>query len=126
MNNLPFKRDTGIPFKRFGVRTDCSRNAVWNVPALKKWIDIISKLGYNTLTLYCEDTYEIEGEPYFGYGRGRFTKEELKELNAYAREREVEMIPGTNRNQRQHQPAVVQSRFQNMLRRAAAPLSWPL
>ncbi len=96
MNNLPFKRDTGIPFKRFGVRTDCSRNAVWSIPALKKWIDIISKLGYNTLTLYCEDTYEIEGEPYFGYGRGRFTKDELKELNAYAREREVEMIPGTN------------------------------
>ena len=92
---LPFKRE-GVAFKRMGTRMDCSRNAVWSVPALKHWIDIIAKLGYNTLTLYCEDTYEIDGHPYFGYGRGRFSKDELKELNAYALERGVEMIPGTN------------------------------
>lgn len=43
--------------------------------------------------LYTEDTYEIEDEPYFGYLRGRYSKDELKELNAYCNERGIELIP---------------------------------
>lgn len=49
---------------------DCSRNAVPSVDSLKKWIDITTDLGYNTLLLYTEDTYEVDGNPYFGYRRG--------------------------------------------------------
>ena len=89
---MTFKHEN-IPFKRMAAKVDCSRNAVWNLPALKKWIDVISKLGYNALMLYTEDTYEVDGHPYFGYGRGRFSKEELKEINAYALTRGVELIP---------------------------------
>lgn len=92
MYELPFKKGN-IPFKRFATKVDCSRNAVWSVPSLKKWIDMISKLGYNALLLYTEDTYEIDGHPYFGYGRGRYSKDELKELNTYALEHGVELIP---------------------------------
>ena len=79
--------------KTLGVMIDCSRNAVMNVPSLKRFIDYLSKMGYNMLQLYTEDTYEIEGEPYFGYLRGRYTKEELNEIDAYAKERGIEMIP---------------------------------
>ena len=75
-----------IPFKRFSTSIDCSRNSVVSIDALKRWIDVTSKMGYNVLKLYTEDTYEIEGHPYFGYGRGRYSKAELKELNAYATE----------------------------------------
>lgn len=89
---MPFEKEN-IAFKRFATKVDCSRNAVWNVPSLKKWIDITSKLGYNALLLYTEDTYEIDGHPYFGYGRGRYSKEELKELNTYALEHSIELIP---------------------------------
>ena len=64
------------------MSVDCSRNSVMTVDALKEWIDIISDLGYNHLMLYTEDTYEVEGHPYFGYARGRYSKAELKELNA--------------------------------------------
>ena len=80
-------------FKTFGVMLDCSRNAVPNLDFLKTFIDDLAKMGYNSLQLYTEDTYEIDGEPMFGYLRGRFTKEEMKEINAYAKTRGVEMIP---------------------------------
>ena len=53
-----------IPFKRFSTSIDCSRNSVVSVEALKRWIDVTSKMGYNVLKLYTEDTYEIEGHPY--------------------------------------------------------------
>lgn len=80
-------------FRRFGTMVDCSRNAVMTVKALKRWIDLTADLGYNTLLLYMEDTYEIEGEPYFGYMRGRYTREELKEADSYAQSKGMELIP---------------------------------
>lgn len=92
MYELPFKKEN-IPFKRFATKVDCSHNAVWNIPSLKKWIDITSSLGFNTLLLYMEDTYEIDGHPYFGYGRGRYSKKELKEINNYSLEQGIELIP---------------------------------
>lgn len=72
---------------------DCSRNAVMTVEALKSWIDLTGDLGYNTLLLYMEDTYEIEGQPYFGYMRGRYTKKELREVDRYAQSKGMELIP---------------------------------
>lgn len=79
--------------KYFGVMLDCSRGAVMNVKHVKKFIDYISSFGYNMLSLYTEDTYEIDGEARFGYLRGRYTKEELKEIDAYAISKGVEVIP---------------------------------
>ena len=79
--------------RMLGVMLDCSRNAVMNVPSLKRFIDNLAKMGYNMLQLYTEETYEIEGEPYFGYLRGRYTVAEMQELDAYAKERGIEMIP---------------------------------
>lgn len=78
---------------RFGVQLDCSRTAVKKVSEVKKFVDAVSKMGYNALYLYMEDTYEIEGEPYFGHLRGRFTASELKELDAYCDKKGVELIP---------------------------------
>ena len=78
---------------RLSVMLDCSRNAVMNINALKKYIDILAKFGYNSLMLYTEDTYEIKGEPYFGYLRGRYSHEELKEIDCYAASKGIELIP---------------------------------
>ena len=80
-------------FDKFGVMIDCSRNAVPNVSGLKKFFDIISKMGYNFAMLYTEDTYEVEGEPFFGYKRGRYTPAELRELDEYASSVGIELIP---------------------------------
>ena len=81
------------PFRRLGTMLDCSRNAVMTVDAVKKWIDITADLGYNALMLYTEDTYEVAGEPYFGYARGRYSKAELKAIDAYAASKGMELIP---------------------------------
>lgn len=80
-------------FRRFGTMLDCSRNAVMTMESLKKWIDITADLGYNTLMLYTEDTYEVDDNPYFGYMRGRYTKKELKEVDNYALSKGMELIP---------------------------------
>ena len=80
-------------FDTLSVMLDMSRNAVMNVKTLKEYVDIISKMGYNALFLYTEDTYEVEGEPYFGYMRGRYTADELREIDAYASARGVEIVP---------------------------------
>ena len=50
-------------------------------------------MGLNWLLLYTEDTYEVEGYPCFGALRGRYTKEEIRECDAYAAQFGIEMIP---------------------------------
>lgn len=80
-------------FRRFGTMLDCSRNAVMNPDSLKKWIDITADLGYNTLLLYTEDTYEVDNHPYFGYMRGRYTQAQLQEIDRYAAQKGMELIP---------------------------------
>lgn len=82
-----------MKYKHFGVMLDCSRNAVMKVSEVKRFIDLMVKAGYDTLELYTEDTYAVDGEPYFGYMRGRYSHDELKEIDAYAKKAGVELIP---------------------------------
>lgn len=79
-------------FRTMGVMIDMSRNAVMSVEGLKKFIPLLAKMGYNTLMLYTEDTYEID-EPFFGYMRGRYSKSELKEIDTFATEHGMTVIP---------------------------------
>ena len=79
--------------KYFGVMLDMSRNAVMKPSTLNKFVDYLSAFGYNMLQLYTEDTYEVKDEPYFGYLRGGYTKEEIQEIDAHCREKGVELIP---------------------------------
>ena len=72
---------------------DCSRNAVRSVETVKKLIRNIAMMGYSSLMLYTEDTYEVNNEPLFGYLRGRYTKDELKELDKFAISLGVDLIP---------------------------------
>ena len=80
-------------FEKFGVMIDCSRNAVPSIDGLKRFLDCIAKMGYNAVMLYTEDTYEVENEPYFGYRRGRYSMEELREIDRYALSLGIELIP---------------------------------
>ncbi len=79
--------------KHFGVMLDCSRCGVLKPEKVKEFVDYISAFGYNTLELYTEDTFEVEGEPYFGYMRGRYSVEELQDIDAYCKSKGVELIP---------------------------------
>ncbi len=80
-------------FDNFGVMIDCSRNAVPSVERLKRFFSVIAKMGYNVAMLYTEDTFEVENEPYFGYKRGRYSGDELRELDAYTKECGIELVP---------------------------------
>lgn len=80
-------------FNTLGVMIDCSRNAVMNVPELKNFITLLAKMGFNQVQLYMEDTYEVENEEFFGYRRGKYTLEELKEIVDFADNLGVEMVP---------------------------------
>ena len=80
-------------FKECGVMLDCSRNAVMTVKSVKKYIEHMAALGLNLLMLYTEDTYEIKEYSYFGYLRGRYTKDEIKEIDLYAQKFGIEVVP---------------------------------
>ncbi len=80
-------------FKTNGAMFDMSRNAVMNLKSVKLLFRKMALMGLNTFMLYTEDTYEIEGYPYFGHLRGRYSKKELKELDKYALSLGIELIP---------------------------------
>lgn len=80
-------------FEHLTYMVDCSRNAVCNIGYLKKILVWMALMGYDRLMLYTEDTYEIEERPFFGWFRGRYSKEEIKELDAYAEELGIELVP---------------------------------
>lgn len=69
---------------RIGVMVDASRNSVPRIGFLKEILKRMALMGLNCLILYMEDVYELDGEPFFGYMRGGYSKAQLKELDAYA------------------------------------------
>src|SRR5699024_10970251 len=67
-------------FQTVGPMFDMSRNAVMNEKAFKSMIHRLAIMGFNAAMLYMEDTYEVKGEPYFGYMRGRYSQQELNNM----------------------------------------------
>lgn len=80
-------------FTHNGLMHDCSRNGVLTVKTAKEIILLSALFGLNRFLLYTEDVFELEGEPYFGYLRGRFSKNELKEIVEYGDSFGVEVVP---------------------------------
>jgi len=80
-------------FTMLGVMLDASRNAVPTERTLESFLCRFALMGINTLMLYTEDTYEVPGEPFFGYLRGGYTRAELKRLDDFAYRLGIEMVP---------------------------------
>ncbi len=80
-------------FRSCGPYVDLSRNGVFTTEAARRYIASCAALGMNLLILYTEDTYEVPGYPYLGYLRGRLTRDEWRETDAYARALGVELVP---------------------------------
>jgi hypothetical protein len=72
---------------------DVSRNGVARTDELRRVLLRLSLMGVNKFCLYTEDTYEVEGHPLIGYGRGRYSKAELRALDRYAAALGIEMFP---------------------------------
>ncbi|MBR6763387.1 MAG: beta-N-acetylhexosaminidase [Clostridia bacterium] len=80
-------------FTMNGTMFDTSRNAVMKPEHVKYLFRVLSLMGMNTFMLYTEDMYEVPQRPYFGYMRGRYTEDELRDLDAYALKLGIELIP---------------------------------
>lgn len=80
------------PFRSLGIMLDVSRGMVMRVEQFKKWLRRLALAGYNQVLIYSEDTYELDGEPFFGYQRGAYSLEELQELDSYAKKLGIELI----------------------------------
>ncbi len=80
-------------FDSCGIMIDCSRRAVLKVDTVKMLMRYMACMGLNRIMLYTEDTYEVDGYPYFGYMRGRYTKDEIKDMVAYGNMLGIETVP---------------------------------
>ena len=79
--------------ERRGVMLDCARNAVPKKSTLKRFIMLAALFGFNYLELYTEDCFEVKGEPLFGYMRGKYSVEDIREIDAYCKLFAIELIP---------------------------------
>ena len=72
---------------------DVSRNAVLQPDTLRFFLRKMAMMGLNLGMMYTEDTYEVPGQPYFGYQRGRYSTDELRALDDYADMLGIELCP---------------------------------
>ncbi len=80
-------------FESLSAMIDVSRCGVPTLASVRQMLDHMAVMGYDTAMLYTEDMIKLEGKPYFGYMRGRFLPEELRELDDYAFDYGIEMMP---------------------------------
>lgn len=84
--------DERTTFKTFGILFDCTRGNVMTVRHFKYWLRRLALMGYDLAMLYTKDAYQLPDEPYFGYMRGAYSLEEIRELDAYAKKLRIELI----------------------------------
>lgn len=76
-----------------GIMQDISRGQVLTMDTFKELIRTLSYFKINFLSLYIEHTFVFEKHPLIGQGWGSLTKEEVKELDEYAKEYHIELVP---------------------------------
>jgi hypothetical protein len=76
-----------------GLMLDISRCKVPTLGTLKHLVDELSHYKVNVLQLYTEHTFVFPRHRRIGQGCGSLTSEDVQELDAYCRERQVELMP---------------------------------
>ncbi len=93
INEQTFVYEGHPKFKTNGAMIDCSRNGVLKNDKVKELILIAALMGHNRFLLYTEDIFKLDKYPYFGYLRGAYSKEDLKEFVSYGEAFGVELVP---------------------------------
>lgn len=94
LSDNSFKHNEKCYFTTGGPMFDGSQaSSLMNIESVKKMMLISAGMGFNMMMLYCEDCYEIEGEPYFGNMRPRYSEADFKLLDDYAYSLGIELIP---------------------------------
>lgn len=86
----------GPAFATRGVMLDVSRNRVPTMAELRRVVDLIAAHGGNHLQLYTEHTFAYEGHEDVWRGWSPMTPAEVRELDAYADARGVELVANQN------------------------------
>lgn len=79
-------------FKTIGLMPQSVGGSI-TVDAIKEILRYMAKMGMNFIMIYTEELYEVDGLPYHGYMRGRYTQAQLRECDEYADIFGIEMIP---------------------------------
>lgn len=94
LGNTDFEYNEPVMFETCGAMFDGSQaSSLMNIKSCKKMMLYLASMGYNMMMLYCEDCYEIDGEPYFGNMRPRYSQKEFRLLDDYAYSLGIELIP---------------------------------
>lgn len=80
-------------FDTCGAMVDLSHGALMTVDAIKSVLRKMAIMGLNMFMLYREESYYVPGYKYFGYMRGRHTDAQIKEIDDYAYQLGIEIIP---------------------------------
>lgn len=80
-------------FEINGSMFDVARNMVLRPEIIKAILRKQALMGLNLFMIYLEDVFEVPEYPYFGHMRGRYTKEELRDLDSYAQIFGIELLP---------------------------------
>ena len=79
-----------------GVMFDVSRDRVPTMKTLYELVDLLASLKVNQLQLYTEHTFAYRGHEVVWKDAGPLTGEEVMLLDAYCRERHIELVPNQN------------------------------
>ena len=89
-----FRLEETPQFDSVAIMADVSQgNAVLTEGSLRATMVRMAAMGLDRLMVYVEDNYLVEGEPYFGYMRGRYTPTQMKALDDFADALGIEMVP---------------------------------
>ena len=83
-------------FPNRGVMLDVSRDKVPTMDTLYQMVDLFASLKYNQLQLYTEHTFAYPGHEVVWKDASPMTAEEIRALDAYCRERFIELVPNQN------------------------------
>jgi hexosaminidase len=94
---LPALRISDWPdFPNRGVMLDVSRDRVPTMQTLLDLVDLLASWKINQLQLYTEHTFAYRNHPEVWAEASPFTGEEILALDAYCRERFIELVPNQN------------------------------
>ncbi|MGE5430058.1 MAG: glycoside hydrolase family 20 zincin-like fold domain-containing protein, partial [Syntrophomonadaceae bacterium] len=79
--------------KMRGISDDISRGQVPNLDEFKRIIRFLARYKMNVYMPYIEDVLRFDQYPTIGQNRGALTKDEVKELVAYAKNYFIDVIP---------------------------------
>jgi hypothetical protein len=80
-------------FPHRGLMLDVSRGKVPTPATLRRLVDLCVRLKFNVLMLYTEHTFRFRRHPEIGADASPLDALQMRELDAYAAERHVELVP---------------------------------